>query len=147
MTFDEFKLTDAQIREEYPARFEMSTAARCATPEMIDAAEAEAGIKLPDKYRAFLMEYGGGDYGTVVIYSADATDEWYFPRRNLENRPVLPDGYLAFSDDFCGGFYVLKIVGNAGLDKVFYWCYDDEAEEKTPYEDVLEYIAACATGS
>jgi hypothetical protein len=64
----------------------------------------------PSSYRAFLREFGGGEFGFIVTFSADPHSEWHLPNKQKETSKYLPEGFLAFSDDFAGGTYVFNAI-------------------------------------
>lgn len=145
MNIDEFKVIDAVARRKNEKIFRLSIPNACASEASVKEMECALGINLPDGYREFLKEFGGGNFGLTTIFSADSSSEWYLPDRQAEASAYLPEGLLAFSDDFAGGMYVLQETKGCAADQVLYW-NQDGGLVRTPFKDVLEYIARYAYG-
>jgi len=144
MNIDQFKAIDVAQREQKPKLFSLSTPAACANPEMLNEVEGLLGVVLPSKYREFLTAFGGGDFGLVNVFSADKKNEWYLCYKLEELHDTLPQGYLPFSDDNAGGYYVLKVQNGEVKDRVFYWNYEEQDLRETPFSDILEFVARYA---
>lgn len=143
MTLEELRQLDARYRLEKPKLFQLSTPDHPASEEQLAEIERAIGIRLPQSYRSFLQEFGGGNFGLVILFSADANSEWYLPLKQSEASQYLPDGVLAFSDDFAGGNYVFKVLNGQAQDVVFYW-NQDGGESPTDFGNVFEFVARYA---
>jgi hypothetical protein len=143
MIVEELQEIDRRYRQEKPALFELSTPDKPASEQQLEEVERSIGVRLSPSYRAFLTEFGGGSFGFAVIFSADPDSEWYLPNKQRKARNYLPEGLLAFSDDFAGGNYVLKIVDGEAQEAVFYW-NDDGGEAPTEFKDIVEFVARYA---
>lgn len=143
MTLEELRKLDSRYRQEKPNLFRLSTSDRPASEEQLVALERAVGVRLPQAYRSFLREFGGGSFGLATIFSADPGSEWYLPQRQVEASRYLPEGVLAFSDDFAGGNYVLKVLNGQAQEAVFYW-NQDGGESPTEFKDVIEFVARYA---
>jgi len=143
MTIEELRKLDSLYRQEKPNLFRLSTPDQPASEDQITELETSVGVRLPQEYRSFLREFGGGSYGLATIFSAEPESEWYLPRKQAEANRYLPEGLLAFSDDFAGGNYVLKVLNGQALKPVFYW-NQDGGEAPTEFDDVIEFIARYA---
>jgi len=144
MTIEDFRKIDNQGRESDPDLFSLSESDQCASPEDLRLVEKLIGIQLPDQYRDFLQEFGGGTYGLATVFSAVPESEWYLPDKVSESQGYLPCGLIPFSDDFAGGNYVLKPQNESQLGShVYYWNQDGGLVE-TEFCDVLEFIARYA---
>lgn len=140
MTIDDFRQVDSKFRAEIPNRFRLSTPDSVASEEDIVRIERELGVRLSHSYREFLRWYGGGSFGLTTIFSADQNGEWYLPRKHAEATSYLPKDLLAFSDDFCGGYYALKINQELADEPVYYWNLDGGLV-RTEFDNVLEFVA------
>lgn len=143
MTLDEFRAIDSQKRAGKPKLFLLAIPDRPATVGEIELVQGILGIELPSCYTAFLKEYGGGEFGLTNVFSADADGEFYLPKRQAEASMYLPRDLLAFSDDFSGGLYVLKVFGEKALDPVFYW-NQDGGLVVTAFANIFEFVARYA---
>ena len=143
MTLDEFKEIHNRCRIAKPKPFLLASPDQSATAQQLEKVEGELGVKLPGRLREFLTDFGGGAFGFVNVFSADPDGEFYLPARNDEAAEYLPSDLLAFSDDFAGGYYVLKVVDRRAKDSVFYWNTDGGLTE-TEFDDVFEFVARYA---
>jgi hypothetical protein len=134
---------DKRYRAEKPALFNLSKADQLATNAMIETVEKHLKFLLPETYKSFLRIFGGGNYGLTVIFSADEKSEWYLPRMQAEAERYVPKGFLAFSDDFSGGYYVLSINDGSVEDCVMYWSIDCGISS-TQYSDIIEFVSRFA---
>lgn len=143
MTIEELRRLDARYRQEKPKLFQLSTPDPAASEEQLAEVERAIGVRLPQTYRLFLREFGGGSFGLTNIFSADPKSEWYLPLKQGQAARYLPEGLLAFSDDFAGGNYVLKVMNGQAQDAVSYW-NQDGGESPTEFKDVIEFVARYA---
>jgi len=132
MNLDDLRRIDARYRAEKPNLFRLSSADAAASEEQLTRVEGFLGIKLPSSYR--------GSFGLTTIFSADPNGEWYLPRKQGEALKYLPDGLLAFSDDFAGGYYVLRVEKDLAQEAIYYW-NDDGGLIPTEFENVLAFVA------
>jgi hypothetical protein len=143
MIIEDLKQIDTRYRQEKPGLFEFATPDRPATEQQLEDVERSIGVRLPPSYRTFLGEFGGGTFRFVVIFSADPDSEWYLPNQQSKASRYLPDGLLAFSDDYAGGNYVFKVVDGEAQEAVFYW-HTDGSESSTKFKDMMEFVARYA---
>jgi len=143
MTIEELRTLDERYRQEKPNLFQLATPDQPASEAQLSEVERAIGARLPQTYRAFLREFGGGSYGLATIFSADPNSEWYLLLKQREASGYLPEGLLAFSDDFAGGNYILKVLNGQAQEAVFYW-NQDGGESSTEFNDVFEFVARYA---
>ena len=139
MNLEEFKQVDAHYREERAQLFQLSLSDPQASNAQLASVEKCIGIQLPDSYRDFLREFGGGDFGCVTIFSADPSSRWYLPTAYMDAGNYLPKDLLPFYDDETGGFFVFKIEGHEASNRVFYW-HADNGLIMTKYKNIFEFI-------
>ena len=143
MAIEALRRLDARYRQEKPKLFQLSMPDPPASEAQLAEAERAIGVRLPQTYRAFLREFGGGSFGLTTIFSADPKSEWYLPLRQGEAIRYLPEGLLALSDDFAGGNYVLKVMNGQAQEAVYYW-NENGGESPTEFKDVIEFVARYA---
>lgn len=143
LTFEEIRRLDAHYRREKPNLFRLATPDQPATEGQLAEVERVLGVQLPQSYRAFLQEFGGGVYGLGTFFSADLNSEWYLPLKQGEASRYLPEGLLAFSDDFAGGYYVFKVLNGLAQEAVYYW-NQDGGESPTEFKSVVEFVVRYA---
>lgn len=144
MNIEEFRQIDARYRAERPKLFRLSRPDRPATATEIEEVEKRLGAQLPDKFKAFLMEYGGGDFALEAIYSATPESDLYLPTKVEFAHRVLPSSYVPISDDGAGGYYVLEVRDGLASERVHYFDSDSGEVEPTEFNDSLAFIARYA---
>jgi hypothetical protein len=119
-----------------------------ATPESLEALEIELGVRFPNEYAEFLLQFNGGDFKRPVIFYLPNPTEWidvvhvssFFGdpgdrglgealavhAQMLKGR--IPDDCLAIAD--CNGDLVLLQVAGPKPDvgKIWFWDSVDECE-------------------
>lgn len=143
MTLDEFRAVDREARRAKPKLFSLAPPDTPASEQALDNLERAIGVALPISYRAFLKEFGGGDFGLTTVFSADPNSEWYLEKKYNHFRKGLAEHVLPFSDDFAGGLYVLKIVHGLALEPVYYW-NTDGGLVSTEFSNMFEFVARYA---
>lgn len=135
MTHNEFIGIVEQVKKSKPILFELEKD-RIISENDIVCFEAANGVVFPNEYKQFILEFGGGYFGFVNIYSLDVDSSFYL----LANQNTVPNGYLAISDNGCGDYYVLK--NNAGIidRRVFFFEHESWQIVETNYEDIYEYL-------
>ena len=141
MTFEEFKDIVAERKRSMPSRFALESDAP-ASSEMISKAEEGLNATLPPKFKAFLSEFGGGDFGTLSIFSVDPNGYSHIVARNRD--PLIadhkPNNFIVISDDSAGGFHGFRVIEGVGQEQVDYWDWES-GEFLSSYDDVFEFIA------
>jgi hypothetical protein len=143
MTLEEFRQIHNRYRQEKPKLFLLASPDRRATEAQLQKVESELGVKLSAQLREFLTDFGGGTFGFANVFSVDSDGEFYLPEKNKEAAEYLPPGLLAFSDDFAGGYYVLRVTDGRADAPVFYWNSDGGLVE-TEFDDVFQFVARYA---
>jgi len=138
MNIEGLKQTDRRYREENPGLFEATTPDKPATEQQLEDVERSIGVRLPPSYRAFLREFGGGTYGYIVVFPADPDGAWYLPNQQRNASRYLPEGLLAFCDDYAGG----NVEGEA-QEAIFYWT-PDRGGAPTEFNDTMLFVARYA---
>lgn len=146
MNIEEFRNIAARYRAERPKLTRLSRSDRPATATEIEEVERRLSTQLPDRFKAFLMEFGGGDFALEAIYSAIPDSDWYLPTKAEFARRLLPNNYLPISDDGTGGYYVFEVGDGLASEKIYYFDSDSGNIEPTGDEDVLSFIARYAFG-
>jgi hypothetical protein len=139
MTLAEFIQIDSRLRVGKAKLFTLGKSALPADDEELDQLEKLLKLKLPSSYRQFLKKFGGGDFGSTVVFCTSADSDWYLLRKYNEAKSYLPTDLLPFSDDFAGGVYAFHIEGKTAKDKILYWNTDGGTSE-TDFNDIFEYL-------
>lgn len=143
MNIEQFREVDARMRSQRPKPFLLIPPDAPASEQALVQVEQSIAAVLPDTYRDFLREFGGGSFGLTNICSADASSDFYLPRKQEEVSSYLPTQLLAVSDDFAGGLYVLRVAEGRAQDPVLYW-NGDGGLSPTEFANVLEFVSRYA---
>ena len=82
----------------------------------VEQFEKTVHITLPEKYKEFIMRYGGGYFGYANIYSLDVDSDFYLLKHNN-----LPFGkYVRIADNGCGDYYLFYIENGKSLEPLFF---------------------------
>lgn len=74
--------------------------------EEIEQLEKTVYIALPEKYKKFIMNYGGGYFGYANIYSLDIDSNFYLLKHN--NLPF--EKFIRIADNGCGDHYLFSCI-------------------------------------
>lgn len=135
MDFDTFKNVVERTKEEMPLLFELG---HDNIPKMEEVFEFQKQhqIQLPKKYIQFLINYGGGYFGYVNIYSLDKQSPFYLSAQNKKRLDKL----LFFADNECGDYYAFCIENGICNEPVVFYQHDDKRIHNTKFSDVFEYL-------
>ena len=89
MEYDLFRNNVQQVKAKKPILFALETD----TPPSIDKIEDFEKIYrmvLPEKYKLFIIEFGGGYFGYANIYSLDNSSNYFI----MKHKSFVPNGYL-----------------------------------------------------
>lgn len=143
MELSDFKKLDLLKRLEKKEMFNATPPDDIAEDSDISVLEEKIGVKLSEKYKQFLVNFGGGSYGLVVIFSADKNSEWYLPAQLEKSKSYLPENCLPISDDFSGGFFCQLLENSCALEEIYYWNFDG-GFLKTEYPDIFTFVGEAA---
>lgn len=135
MTQNEFIEIVEQVKKTKPILFELETD-KVMSEMAISQFENDNGIVIPDEYKQFVLEFGGGYFGYANIYSLDKDSSFFI----LKNQYSVPNGYLAIADNECGDYYVLKLENGNALGKVLFYEHEEQRIVETKYKDVFEFL-------
>ena len=124
-----------QVKAKKPILFALETDTSPSIDKIEDF-EKIYRMVLPEKYKLFIIEFGGGYFGYANIYSLDNSSNYFI----MKHKSFVPNGYLPIADNGCGDFYVLKCNGEYCSDKIYYYTHDSQEITETAYHDILEYL-------
>ena len=137
MDYKLFKGIVEEVKNKKPVLFALESDEKPAQAD-IDAFEKETGITLPQKYKDFILDFGGGYFGFANIYSFDKNSYFYLLKHN--NRPF--DKYLKIADNGCGDYWLFCIENGKCMENVFFNDHGAGTAVQTEYRDILEYLTA-----
>lgn len=135
MEYDLFRNKVQQVKAKKPLLFALESD----TPPSVDEIEhfeKSYGVALPEKYKLFISEFGGGYFGYANIYSLDKSSNYFV----MKHKSFVPSSYLPIADNGCGDFYVLKCNDNYCSDRIYFYTHDSQGITETKYLDILEYL-------
>lgn len=116
------KLVNAIEDSEYDADFEGAV-----SEEEVQEAEKELGIRIPEQYRKFLLNYGCGDIEGIQIYGLgvepDGAPSLLWLIDDLKKNFPLPETILPFSESGDGSYaaVVVEDFDEFETGNVIYW--------------------------
>lgn len=137
MTYSDFIEIVEKTKKDKPILFELESD-KLASLEDIQIFESETGIILPEEYKKFLSEFGGGYFGFATIYSLDKDSSFYL----LDNQKYIPDNYLAISDNGCGDVYIMKKLDGNISSEIFFYDHETGNVSDKEYENIYEFLVS-----
>ncbi|WP_432049903.1 SMI1/KNR4 family protein [Verrucosispora sp. NA02020] len=112
---------------------------RTATTAEIDDLEKRLGVTLPEKYRSFMMRYGGGMVGCVELFpiaGGDSGDDV----KSVNDREFPERTFIAIAPVGTGDYWGFPVDDGRCRDEVWFHFHDGGAPElEAP--DVLGFVA------
>lgn len=139
MKRDDLVAQVSEARQSHPIWFDLPSDE---PPDEVRLGEFESTLaaRLPDDFRWFLKEFGGGDFAFATVFSAD-------PRSDLNlglNQPPQIEGLVAFSDDGAGNSFVFPVEDGACQDRVLLWDHETSEVRPTGYGNFLDFVSRVA---
>lgn len=135
MDFEVFTRLVEKRKREKPALFELEHD-KILSIEEIALQEKSNHISIPEKYRLFLLRYGGGYFGFVNAYSLDSESCFFIP----DHMDDVPEGYIPISDNGCGDLFLLKMEYGGLQEQVYFLDHETKDIQATRYADVFAYL-------
>lgn len=111
---------------------------RTATTGQIAAAEQRLDVILPNKYKVFMMRYGGGMFGFVDLLPVVADDGDDICSLN---RHEFPDGsFIAIAAVGTGDYWGFPVTNGHCRDQVWFRYHDADDHEPVA-NDFFEFVA------
>jgi hypothetical protein len=145
MTLEEFRALVAQARRERPIWFALDSD-RPATEEEIAQAERELASTLPEQYRSFVKEFGGGIFAFANVLSVQPDSELNIVDFNRRDE-LIGSGFVAVSDPHTGDRYGFRCEGKTCRSEVWVYDHDDRQWSRTPFNDLFEFLQKHALAS
>ena len=138
MTNIEFDNEIKEIKNLHPLWFELADVNK-ATKEDIANVEKELLCQLPDEYKYFLKNYGGGYFAFTIIYSLCKDSKYNLIKINTHNHKIAKD-YILFSENQVGDFYGFKKENNMCTSVIYFFDHETNVWSKTNYKTLFDYI-------
>lgn len=111
--------------------------------EKILEIEKRLNVKLPNQYKEFLSNYGGGIFEGVEVYGAN-------PKENIESTCIKNTIYFRENEDMPLNLIVIEVVGEyvycvksaieSDDESVYIWNSVNRTEEASEYSNFNDYL-------
>lgn len=98
--------------------------------------EKQNNVQLTEKYKQFLLKYGGGFFGFQNIYSLDKQSDFYIANHNSYPLGTI----LNIADNGCGDYYSLKIINGICQDAIVFYDHEIDKISDTEFSDIFEFL-------
>lgn len=138
MDFEAFKRKLNEVRARNPVWFGIESDAKPSVSDILHA-EACLGVKLPDDYKVFIRENGGGYFGFSNVYSLEDGSDWNIVDLNGRYADIRGD-YLIFSENGSGDFYGFKVVNDTCEPYVYFYDHEITSWQEKAYDSIFDYL-------
>ncbi|MFV2112895.1 SMI1/KNR4 family protein [Micromonospora sp. LOL_025] len=112
-----------------------------ATPEEIMSVEREMAVALPDKYKAFMMRYGGGAFGFVELFPIVPVPSSWDDLHTLNDREFPDRSFVAVAPVGTGDHWGFPVSDGHCHEQVWFR-FHDAGDDELVAQDFLEFIAS-----
>jgi hypothetical protein len=114
---------------------------RTATADEIASVEYQMGVILPEKYRAFMMRYGGGMFGFVELFPIVTQSEERGNDLRTINDQEFPDRtFVAVAPVGTGDHWGFPVTNGRCHEQVWFQ-FHDAGDPELVAADFLEFVA------
>ncbi|SHM65570.1 SMI1/KNR4 family protein [Gracilibacillus kekensis] len=139
MNYKEFLLTVNEARNKRPIWFGLESEPKC-NDNHIEKVERVLSLSLPDEYKIFVKELGGGYFAFTNIFSVNDIGDWYIVNLNNQIGLLETHSFLAVSDTEAGDYYGFTIEKGVCSSRVMFYNHEINKVEETKYENLYDYI-------
>jgi hypothetical protein len=142
VNFEAFKNLVDKVKENHPIWFGLDADQ---TPNEFDLLEAEEQLntKLPDDYKNFIFEYGGGYFAFSNVYSLEKGSDWNLVNANY-NYHNMHDNYILVSENGLGDFYGFKTIDGVCCSEIYFYDHEVNNWQETQYSNLFDYLEKSA---
>jgi hypothetical protein len=141
MEWDAFRARVSQLKKQNPVWFGLESDPP-ASEHAIALAETALGVILPQSYRQFVREFGGGYFAFASVFSVEPGSDWNVVDRN---RDRAGGGFVRVSDSGCGDYYGFMASGGECEERIHLADHEARGQVRaTEYRDLFELLAAVA---
>jgi hypothetical protein len=112
------------------------------TADEIRGVEQEMAVGLPDKYKAFMMRYGGGVFGFVELFPVAPVPVGTDNLRTLNDREFPDRSFVAVASVGTGDHWVFTVIAGRCSEQVWFR-FHDAGDDELVAQDFLEFVANC----
>lgn len=139
MNYNEFFEIVNETRNKRPIWFGLESEPK-GNDNQIEKVEKVLSLSLPDEYKSFVKEYGGGYFAFTNIFSVNDLSDWYIVNLNNQIGLMETHSFLAVSDIETGDYYGFKIEKRVCCSRVMFYDHEINKVEETKYENLYDYI-------
>ena len=133
-----------EMSEKKPRLFALESDAKVDIERIADV-EKYYDIILPDSYKNFVSQYGGGYFGFIVVYSCDCNGMFYI-KDNVLKEWVVKKSFLPVVDLETGDLLGFEIDAGICKSKVTMYLHEEESLQEMQidfYEALLKFGLKC----
>ena len=133
-----------EIAEKFPKLFALVSDAKVDIAE-VKTVEEYYNIILPDSYKDFVNQYGGGYFGFIVVYSCDS-DGMFYIKEHVLKEWVKDQLFLPVIDLETGDFLGFEVKDGICKKQVSLYLHEEDSIQEMQidfYEALLEFGLNC----
>jgi antitoxin YobK len=111
------------------------------TAEEIANVEREMAVVLPDRYKAFMMRYGGGAFGFVDLFPLMPVSGWD-DLRTINDREFPDRSFVAVAPVGTGDYWGFPVIDGRCHEQVWFRFHDASDDELVAH-DFLGFVTSC----
>jgi hypothetical protein len=139
MNYQEFSLTVDKAKDKNPIWFGLESDPP-ATDSEIEEVEKQLSIILPEEYKRFVKEFGGGYFAFTKVFSVNKESEWYIINQNKQVSLIESHNFLAVSDNQVGDFYGFKVINGKCESYLLLFDHETGQLENSKYVNLFDYL-------
>jgi hypothetical protein len=141
MDYNKFLEIVNETRNKRPIWFGLESEPK-GNDSQIEKVEKALSLSLPDEYKSFVKEFGGGYFAFTNIFSVNDLGDWYIVNLNSQIGLIETHSFLAVSDIETGDYYGFTFEKGVCGSRVMFYDHEINKVEETKYENLFEYILA-----
>jgi len=140
MNVNEFEELLGSARREHPKWFLLESDPPAATGS-IEEVQRRLGVRLPEEYRFFLENYGGGQFAFATVFSVHPGSAWNIEAQNASiPRAMHREDFVAVADNGVGDYYGFKTQNGMCERAIWFADHEELAIKPTRFADFFEFI-------
>lgn len=138
MDFQAFRQLVEKTRSDHPIWFGMDSDPIPSESLLLEA-ESKLSAKLPNEYRNFVLEYGGGYFAFSNVYSLNPGSDWNVLDVNHEYQEIRDD-HILISENGSGDFYGFRVIDGVCRSEIYFYDHETGSWQETTYGNIFEYL-------
>ncbi|MEU4626644.1 SMI1/KNR4 family protein [Actinoplanes sp. NPDC023801] len=110
------------------------------TADEIRSVERGMAVALPDKYKAFMMRYGGGVFGSVELFPVAPVPAGTDDLRTLNDWEFPDRSFVAVAPVGTGDHWGFPVIDGRCSEQVWFH-FHDAGDDELVAQDFLEFVA------